>query len=382
MAANALGGLGGDQAKKALVTAVRDKDSRVGIAAAGQLLALGDTRHLKDLKRAAGQANPELRAAAVGALGQWDDPGAVPLLVAALGDRASRVRFAAAVELARRKDRRAIPELEPVASRPGPQRIEATRALARLGQPPRDALAALARSDQLDERREAMEATGEVLAPGAALPILRQGSTDSDAGVRRRAAGGLSHLLDDTRSNPAQRQWARTVLRRLQLDANPAVRAMANLGLALARPRVGTLDEPTVEPVDPAPLPEVVKQPLKPPAKKSDKPLFVDDSSKQRIYKQQISSAALALRARKYKRALRHLDQARRAQNAPGVIYEYGFVHLTWANRLRGAARRSKLVKARSYYNQYLRRASRGALAKKAKAGLRDAKRLLKGPAR
>jgi HEAT repeat protein len=380
-AASALGGLGGEQARQALVTAVRDQDTRVGIAAAGQLLALGDTRHLDDLKRAARQPNAELRAAAIRALGKWRDPKAKPLLVGALKDRAQQVRFSAAVALAQRADKRALPELERVAGQPGPQRIEATKALARLGSPPREALAATAASEQVEERREAM-GLADLFAPGVALPFLRRGSTDHDATVRRGAASGLSRLLDSAQSSPAQRQQARRALRRLRSDADPSVRAVASLGLALARPRVGTLDEPTVQPVDPAPLPDKVKQPLKPPPKKSNKPLFVDDNFKQRIYKLQISKASLALRSGKHQRALRHLARARRAQDTPPVLYEYGFVHLSWATKLRGSASRAHLLKARGYYGQYLRRAPRGPLAKKARAGLRDVKRLLKRIAR
>ncbi|MCC6746361.1 MAG: HEAT repeat domain-containing protein [Deltaproteobacteria bacterium] len=371
-AAQALGDTGGEAARAALVVAVRDRSPAVGIAAAGQLLAMGDTTYLPDLKRAAKTGSPVLKAAALHAIGRWKSAAAVPLLLAGLKDRVAATRRAAALALAQHGHTAGVAELKRSAAEGGPDQEAALRALAKLGVPQAERLQAMARATSSATRHNAMELAPELLPPASALGILRAGLGDADVRVRRAMARGLSRLVE---RQPA----AVPLLRQASSDPDPAVRVLVALALARAYASRPELAPPRpVRPVKAAPLPEPAPLPTRPEPQSTAKPLFVEDSSRQNEYKFHLSRATVAAASGRYQAALGHLRQAQKSGDQPPVHYEFGLVHLKLAIKSRNAraVALKHLRQAKQYFQQYLRRAPQGTLAPNAQRGLRDVARL------
>ncbi len=375
-AASALGRLGVKKVADVLHTAVRDTSPAVGVAAAGSLLAMGDTSYVKDLKRAAKARNPKLRKAAITALGKWKAAEADKLLVAALDDRSGDVRFAAATQLAQRgkKTPKVVEVLRAAVGKGGGREREALAALAKLGLDPSKEIQRLAKAKAAGQRKSSMEAAA--LMPAAkALAVLRVGAKDPVANVRLAAAGSLARLA------PKHADAAR-LLRTMTRDPDGAVRVLAAIGLARVGKARARPDMGKVKPVKAAPLPTRKPKPKpKVSPKGAPRPLFVEDTDKQKLYKYHVSQAAVATSRGKYKLALRHLNKAKRNSNEPALAFEFGFQHLKLAIGLINTDKRKArkhLGKARGHFNQYLKRAPGGTLAPKAKKGLADVKRLKK----
>ena len=372
-AAEALASVREKEATDALKDATRDKSHTVRAAAAGALLAHGDTSYVSDLETATKARDAGLRRAAVAAIGKWSDPRADEILKRALQDKSPNVRFAAALALAQRGKKDGVPELRKAIAAGGEDEAQALQAMASLGVKPTAEVDALAKSANPQARRAAME-SAPLLEQSAAIALLRRGVADPDPQVRVAAAGALTALADKTRA-------VEPLLRVLAKDPDPSVRIKAELGLAKAGKARAALDAGTVNKMEEAPLPPA-PTPKPPPEKGAKvKPLFLDDTNKQQLYKMQIGRAYLAARRGKYEAALAHLKQAQAQIDQPAVLFEFGQVYLGLAKKNAKAApdkARKDLAAAKSYFKQYLTRAPHGKQAAAAQAGLRDVTRLLK----
>ncbi|MCB9556860.1 MAG: HEAT repeat domain-containing protein [Deltaproteobacteria bacterium] len=363
-------------AQDALRAAVHDTDSLVGILAAGRLLEMGDTGFLKDVRQATRLRSPALRAAAIRALGRWPSPSATPLLIAALADRNTEVQLAAALALAQRRNRQGIPQLkQAAASIDRPER--AIIALSNLGLPAAPYVQTLGRSKDPQLRARAIELATTLLPPGPRQTLLDAAGRDRSPLVRRAAAHALLRLA---RTEQQSTKLA-PMIRRLLRDADPLVRTAAQLAIARLPSAMSQGSAALVKPVEPASLPTNRQAPRKAVSvSKKDQPLF-GDPSRMAIYKREMGKARLALQRASYAAAVRHLTAARAAMNLAPVSYELGLVHLHRARASQQQATRKRhLVAARKYFLEYLRRARRGALAGKARGGLRDVGRLLRAP--
>ena len=375
-AARALGKLGAKDVSRALHTAVRDTSATVGVAAAGSLLAMGDTSYVKDLKRAAKAKNPRLRKAAITALGKWKDPEAEKVLTAALVDRSRGVRFAAAMQLAGRGKKlpAVVTTLRAAVGKGGVQQRKALAALASLGLDPSKEIQRLARDKAASQRKTSMESAA-LLAPAKALVMLRAGAKDPDAQVRLATAGSLARLAPNN-------AVAARLLRSMSRDTDAAVRVLVAIGLAKVGKAKSRPDMGKVKPVKAAPLPKRKLRPKpKVPPKGAVRPLFVEDTDKQKLYKYHVSQAAVATSRGKYQLALKHLRKAKRHSNEPALAFDFGFQHLKMAiGALNTDNRKARkhLKKAHGHFKQYLSRAPGGKLAPRAKKGLADVKRLKK----
>ncbi len=385
-AAEGLGAMGDAQAKSDLSRAAGTDKSRtlVGITAAGQLLALGDSRGLKGLLRATKAKHADTRAHAYAALSRWKDAaGRRRALRRGLKDKAAGVRLAAALALASHGQRDGQAILTKAVDDGGPNSERALRALAHLNISQKKHVRTLARSKSASSRRTAMATAVTVLGATAALPILRRGARDDDVTVRRAAARGLATIA-------SKQPTVGPLLRRLTRDPDAAVRAAAALGLT--KLRHGRTARPKIKAFKKAPEPAEPKLPQKPKkGKKGEKGKqpklelsFVEDTKKEASYKELIFRAELQLRGGHYPAALRTLSTARRiTHNRPPALFETGRV--LWkmarqakeAHKLRRAKKHAKA--ARRYYRLYLRRAPHGKQATRARGGVRDVKRFLKG---
>jgi HEAT repeat protein len=377
-ATRALGTLAGSSAKDALDNAVRDRSPMVGMAAAGQLLALGDTTYLKDLRRASEAKQPTLRSAAVRAIAHWKDARAETMLSRALKDRSPAVRLAAALALAERGSKQGLAELRKASASSGEDQAEALRALNRLALTPKDReqnIQVMASSSAPLTRKLAIESASQ-LEPKHSGTILGQGAADRSVEVRRATAVALSRMA--TRVPGADR-----ILTRLSKDSDPAVRAAAAIGLArLGRTGAVSLAQP--DRIKPAPVPKLTpraKESIQPPRSDKAQLFVITESSSQQSYKYHVTRAELAARLGKYTDAERHLKAAQSSGHgtSPALLFEYAQLNLRRAIRESDSKRRSRYLRsARSQFGSYLQRAPGGELAERARKGLRDVARLSK----
>ncbi|PID38764.1 MAG: hypothetical protein CSB49_03855 [Proteobacteria bacterium] len=383
-AAEGVGSSGASDAKRLLLAAVSGDKSRsvVGIAAAGQLLAMGDTRGLKGLLRATKAKSAGTRARAYHALTRWQQPDRRrQLLRRGLKDKSGEVRLASALVLARLgdKDARTLKVLEEAVTDKGSQ--PALEALSALGVSQATRVKLLASAKPATRRRMAMSSAVSALGATHAVPLLRRGVRDDNVGVRRAAAQGLASIA------AAQPTAVAPLLNKLAHDPDATVRAAAAVGLAkLPRKLAGKPPAPTakVAPVKLAPAPTEPKLPKKPKAAKTDKPVtlelsFVEDNRREASYKELIVRAELQLRRGRYLAALRTLSQARRVgKKRPAALFETARVLMKLAIQ---AKRQGDKRKARGYAKsarRYYQKVRRGNLTAKARGGERDAARLLK----
>ncbi|MCA9672869.1 MAG: HEAT repeat domain-containing protein [Myxococcales bacterium] len=373
-AARALGAVKAPAVTKALKTATRDPDSLVGIAAAGSMLARGDTSLAPHLARAVHKLRkPRLRAAAYTAIGNWRSKRALALLRRGLKDRSSDVRYAAAMALAHRGDKAGLGELRR-AVREGRDDGGALRVMAALGVSQRDQLRTLSRSKKARDRRNAMVTATDLLQSKAAIGLLARGARDSSVRVRRAAARGLTRMV--TKSERAAR-----LLRTLSHDPDPAVRAIALIGLAKRKPK-NVVETPAVEPVKKAPLPENVTQPQRPPPKpgKKEQLFLIEDSQVLRRFKHYHELAEIAKRNGRTERAVNWLKKAARLTKKKAQAWcEIGKILIDKAARLRGdgiASYKGYRNRARDAFLRCRRYRPDGRQRALVRAGLRDVKRL------
>ncbi|HNN90880.1 MAG TPA: HEAT repeat domain-containing protein [Pseudomonadota bacterium] len=230
---------------------ISDQGSTVEqVLATGALISFGDSGQNEKLRSFQQSGDAEVRRLVV-----EQARGNLDILVSALKDGAAQVRFAAARRLAERGDRRAESALREALSQGGRDGVIALGLLRKLGvqvgasevagataQP-----AAQPGGDDLNGRLSQIESLGQL--PGeVALPLLRQASREADVELRRAAIDSLAELYRRERDAGVM-----ATLRRMLSDSDAGVRARA----AAAISALGTLPTaPSAAPSEATPPPK------------------------------------------------------------------------------------------------------------------------------
>jgi HEAT repeat protein len=215
---------------------ISEQPGRLGVLAAGALIAVGDTAGTTRLDAAAAAPSVELRLTAMQAAGSAGNPIVVPILKVGVLDAVFDVKFAAAEGLAAYNVEKAaaVPVLTRGLGSPDPGIVgRAIAALTRLG----ESLAALTRSptemlESSDARlRLAVVSIARAASPGDGVALLRRLVADPDQDVRR---AGVEAIADLAARNEAA---AIRLYKPLVNDADPMVRSKASGQLSrLVRP--------------------------------------------------------------------------------------------------------------------------------------------------
>ncbi|MEZ4360292.1 MAG: HEAT repeat domain-containing protein [Kofleriaceae bacterium] len=245
----ALGEIGRPEAREAL-TQIAQEPGRIGVLAAGSLLATGELSAILKLEAAVKASSKELRLAAVEAASAAKNDGAVPTLKLGLDDSLFAVKFAAAEGLAgyQREKALAVPILtQALEARDANVVGRALAALARLGE---TAAAKRSPEELINSADPALRLAAvpalRVLPVDQAVPLLRRLVADSDQSVRRAA-------VDSVEVVAAKDQGAAIKLYKpLVRDADDVVRAKASAQLARLTP-------PVPPPPPPPPMDKGVK---------------------------------------------------------------------------------------------------------------------------
>lgn len=157
-----------------------------------------------DVRSAADHGVPELRAAAVEALGIIGDERAAAIIANRLADKAPTVRRQAIVALARIRRKAAWDTIVKHLGDEDPEMVaHATLALGYVGTPEAAAkLLELLKSDQSPVRGAAVRTLGELRAPDAVLPLLDHMARDGDSRVRDAAREALRGYEPDALAGP------------------------------------------------------------------------------------------------------------------------------------------------------------------------------------
>ena len=200
------------------------------VLAAAALMNLGESGQDEKLRGLARSEEVEVRKLAV-----EQARGDGGILLQALSDESSIVRFAAARRLADQGDKRAEPVLREVLDKGGRDALVAFGLLRKLGVSV-DGQKALAESlgpaeppksaEENEQRLAQIEALGHV-PTDVALPVLRQASRDAQPDIRRAA---IDALADQYRTGRSSEVLA--TLRRMLNDSDPGVRARAAAAIA------------------------------------------------------------------------------------------------------------------------------------------------------
>ena len=193
----ALGAIGNAAAHDTLVELSADP-GRVGVFAAGSLIAVGDPAGKAKLDVAVASPQEDLRLAAVQSASQAKNAIVVPTLKTAVADKAFDVRFAAAEGLAGFKAEKAaaVPILnDALASKDMAIEGRAETALIELGEKPANAPspAEMIESPDANIRLAAIPIIKELPVSDAA-PLLRRLVTDSNSDVRRAGVDAIEHI--------------------------------------------------------------------------------------------------------------------------------------------------------------------------------------------
>jgi serine/threonine protein kinase/HEAT repeat protein len=223
-ALGALGTLGGTAAHEAL-TRLAKTPGRLGVIAAGSLIAVGDASGKAKLDAAIASSANELRLAAVQAAVAASDPVLVPTLKLGATDRWFEVRFAAALGLAmlRTEKTLAVQVLRPVVKSNDIARIgQAAAALIHLGEDVNGTtlLKTLRDSDDPTARLAAILIARELSAIDE-TSLLRRLVADLDQEVRRASVAAIEDLATNNRDEAIK------LYKRLLGNADPVVRTKA-----------------------------------------------------------------------------------------------------------------------------------------------------------
>ncbi|HXU64848.1 MAG TPA: HEAT repeat domain-containing protein, partial [Polyangia bacterium] len=256
-----IGTAGGAPARQTLAR-LSTEPGRLGVLAAGSLIAAGDASGKAKLDAAVTAPNPELRAAAVEAAGLAHDPIVVPTLRLGLGDRLFQVRLLAAegLSLFDSDKQAAVPILaEGLSSDDAGVLSRAIAGLVRFGDRLKEMVqASSALLDSPDPaRRMAAAPIARVLPVGDASAVLHRMVADLDRDVRRAAADAIGDVRDP--------DLAVALYRPLLGDADPGLRALAAGQLARLVPPVpgqpaGVETPPPPTTAPPAAPPAAVQQ--------------------------------------------------------------------------------------------------------------------------
>ncbi len=251
----ALGAIGNAAAHDTLVELQADP-GRVGVFAAGSLIAVGDPAGKAKLELAVVAAAPDLRLAAVQSASAAGNPIVVPTLKIGVADKVFDVRFTAAEGLAgfHAEKAAAVPVLQDgLAGKDAAVQGRAESALLALGEKlPATAPSPAQMIDSPDAavRLAAIPAIS-ALPPGEAAPLLRRVVTDTDEGVRRAGVDAIARLV------PVDKDAAVRLYKPLVTAADPVVRSKAQgqLSRLVEAPPKAALatPPPPADPVAPPP---------------------------------------------------------------------------------------------------------------------------------
>ncbi|HET9624906.1 MAG TPA: HEAT repeat domain-containing protein [Kofleriaceae bacterium] len=235
-----------------------EKTNRLGVLAAGSLIAIGDPAGEAKLEKAAIAPLGEIRLVAMQAAMLASNPIVIPTFKIGIVDKLFAVRFAAAEGLAAYIDQKptAVPVLQDAAMTtkdkdPGVFG-RALAALTRLGAPrPADQPSPADLIDQQDARRRlAAIPIVRVMPPAEGLPLLRRLIADQDPEVRHASVDAIADVVSKDKDQAIK------LYRPLVHDADPVVRSKAAGQLARIAPPepppppgspVKTADAPVLE---------------------------------------------------------------------------------------------------------------------------------------
>ncbi|HWO24483.1 MAG TPA: HEAT repeat domain-containing protein [Kofleriaceae bacterium] len=226
----ALGEIGSPAVRDTLAQ-ISEETSRIGVIAAGSLLAVGDTSGKAKLETAAAAPQPELRLAAVQAAAMAKNPIVVPMLKTGVADPVFDVRFTAAEGLAAFNAEReaAVPVLTAaLVSKDARVLGRAMAALLKFD----EKLAGKARTpaemlDSADPKlRLAAVSVVRAMPVNEGVPLLRRLVADLDPDVRRVGVDAIEGVV------PKAKDQAIKLYKPLVGDADPVVRSKASGQLA------------------------------------------------------------------------------------------------------------------------------------------------------
>ncbi|MEI6082832.1 MAG: HEAT repeat domain-containing protein [Verrucomicrobiota bacterium] len=186
------GRLGGGDQLPVIIEGTNDSEPQVQLAAVNALRRLKERGAGKQLNACLTDKNPHVRAAAVRAIGDLGEKEASIRILPLLRDESSYVRSAAAEALGKLGDRTAIIPLIQVLT--GEKLPDDPKAGLVIGSG--DKFLADLELTKVQTRTRAIEALGVLRAPEAVEPIIKNGLTAEDAGVRAVSAYALGQIGD------------------------------------------------------------------------------------------------------------------------------------------------------------------------------------------
>jgi len=252
----ALGEIGeiGSAAAHDTLAQISEEPGRLGVIAAGSLIAVGDAAGKAKLEAAVAAPAAELRLAAVEAASTAKNPIVVPTLKTGVADRVFGIRFIAALGLAtfNAEKAAAVPVLTAALTSKEANVVgQALAALARFGEKLTEA--GRTPADMLDSTdpklRLAAVSIVRALPPGEAVPLLRRLVADPDPDVRHAGVDAIEDLV------PKDKDRAIKLYKPLVSDDDPVVRSKASGQLSRLVPAVEP--PPKTAPATPATPPVV-----------------------------------------------------------------------------------------------------------------------------
>ncbi len=250
----ALGEIGSPAARDTLAQ-ISEEPGRIGVLAAGSLIAVGDTSGKAKLDVAVAAPQVELRLAAVQAASAAKNPIVVPTLKTGVADRVFEVRFTAAEGLSMfgAEKQSALQVLrEALGLKDAGVLGRATAAMIRFGE--RITAKGQTPAEMLDsadpKRRLAAVPAVRALPPSERVPLLRRLIADPDREVRRAGVDAIETLAASPDKTPAIKLY-----KPLVHDADAVVRSKAAGQLARLLPPPGPAPKTAGTAPAPAPAP-------------------------------------------------------------------------------------------------------------------------------
>ena len=259
--AAALGQIGQPEAKEVLAE-LSKKENRVGVIAAGSLIALGDPSGKAKLDQAIDPKSPEpMRRAAMQAATDSNNKIVIPTLAVGAKDKSFEVRFAAAEGLSQfnaEKDTAVLVLNEGLKSKDSTLVGRALAGLTRLGAAPQDAktLTPEQMVDSTDpKQRLAAVPVIKAMPVKDSVPLLRKLVADRDQNVRRAGVEAIESLTTKTVDADAGKEAAIRLYKPLVNDSDRTVSTKASGQLAKLAPKPEPVKATPPPPVDVPPPP-------------------------------------------------------------------------------------------------------------------------------
>jgi len=249
-----IGEIGGAAAHDTLAQ-ISEEPGRIGVIAAGSLIAVGDASGKAKLETAVAAPQVDMRLAAVQAASTAKNPIVVPTLKIGVLDRVFDVRFTAAEGLAtfNAEKAAAVPVLTAALdSKDGGVVGRALAALTRLGEKIKDTARTPAEMlDSTDPKlRLAAVPIVRAMPPSDAVPLLRRLVADQDQDVRHAGVDAIEDVVTKDKDQAIK------LYKPLVSDADPFVRSKASGQLSRLvepPPKVAEPSKPPVPVSDPTP---------------------------------------------------------------------------------------------------------------------------------